>query len=201
MYGLVITRDLVPVRPAAHYMMGGVVTDLEGKTPIEGLWAAGEVACTGLHGANRLASNSLLEGLVFGEAAGRAAARSRSAGDFPLRRLARALPAREVEVDLADVRRSLEALMNRAAGIYRQGSDLGSALRAIGHWQDYVYATRVSRPEALELRNTLVAAALVVRGALAREESRGAHRRRDFPETDDARWRRRIVQSMGEFEE
>lgn len=200
-YGIDITRDLVPVRPGAHYMMGGVVTDLEGRTSVEGLYAAGEVACTGLHGANRLASNSLLEGLVFGKAAGESAAASAAGGPFPGKRLRRELPEKEVEVDLDDLRRSLQALMNRSVGVFRDRRELESVLRALGHWREYLMPMRLRAPAGIELQNMLTAATLVARAALMREESRGAHRRLDFPGRDDAKWRRRIVQSIGDFEE
>ncbi|MHC4253204.1 MAG: L-aspartate oxidase [Planctomycetota bacterium] len=203
-YGFDIARDLIPVRPGAHYMMGGVVTDLEGRTSVAGFYAAGEAACTGLHGANRLASNSLLEGLVFGEAAGRLAAeeaRAAGARRFPLARLSRVLPERRVKVDLADLRQSLQALMNRSAGVFREGADLASAARTLGHWREYLMPARFADAAGFELQNMFVAATLVVRGALTRQESRGAHRRRDFPERDDERWKRRIVQSVGEYSE
>jgi L-aspartate oxidase len=199
-YGIDITSDLIPVRPASHYMMGGVVTDLEGRTSVEGLYAAGEVACTGLHGANRLASNSILEGLVFGKATGESAAASPARGPFREKRLSRVLSKKEIELDLDDLARSLRALMNRSVGVFRNRSELESALRALGHWQEYLMPMRPGLPTGLELQNMLTAAILVVRAALMREESRGAHRRLDFPERDDAEWQRRIVQSMKDFE-
>ncbi len=203
-YGLDIARDLIPVRPGAHYMMGGVVTDLEARTSLGGLYAAGEIACTGLHGANRLASNSLLEGLVFGEAAGRLAAeeaRASAGARFPEPGLARTLSGRRVEVDLADLRQSLQALMNRSAGVFRDAGDLASAARTLAHWREYLMPARFADVAGFELQNMFVAATLVVRGAVMREESRGAHRRRDFPRRDDERWKRRIVQSIEEFSE
>jgi len=203
-YGLDITRDLIPVRPGAHYMMGGVVTDIDGRTSVDGLYAAGEVACTGLHGANRLASNSLVEGLVFGESAGRLAAEEALAskvGRFPETHVSRAVPAREVTVDLADLRQSLQALMNRAVGVFREGADLASAVRTLEHWREYLMPARFTDPAGFELQNMFVAATLVLRGAVMRQESRGAHRRRDFPERDDERWGHRVVQSIEEYSE
>ncbi len=203
-YGLDIARDLIPVRPGAHYMMGGVVTDLGGRTSVAGLYAAGEVACTGLHGANRLASNSLLEGLVFGEEAGRLAAaeaHASSGARFPRTHLSRVLPESKAEVDLADLRQSLQALMNRSVGVFREGAVLASAVRTLGHWREYLLPVRFTDSRGFELQNMFVAATLVVRGAVKREESRGAHRRRDFPERDDEHWKRRIVQSMEEYAE
>jgi L-aspartate oxidase len=203
-YGLDIAHDLIPVRPGAHYMMGGVVTDLEGRTSVAGLFAAGEVACTGLHGANRLASNSLLEGLVFGEEAGRlsaAEARASAGARFPRTHLSRSHPESKATVDLADLRQSLQALMNRSVGVFREGAVLASAARTLGHWREYLLPVRFTNPRGIELQNMFVAATLVVRGAVKREESRGAHRRRDFPERDDERWQRRIIQSMDEYAE
>ncbi|MHC4199158.1 MAG: L-aspartate oxidase [Planctomycetota bacterium] len=199
-YGIDITSDLIPVRPASHYMMGGVMTDLEGRTSVEGLYAAGEVACTGLHGANRLASNSILEGLVLGKVVGERAAASPDSGPFPEKRLSRVLSKTEVELDMDDLARSLRALMNRSAGVFRDRAELESALRALGHWQEYLMPMRPGVPTGLELQNMLTAATLVARAALMRQESRGAHRRLDFPERDDAKWQRRIVQSMKDFE-
>jgi L-aspartate oxidase len=198
-YGLLLTRDLIPVRPAAHYMMGGVETGLDASTSLEGLWAAGEVACTGLHGANRLASNSLLEALVFGRTAGKRAASRSPAAKFRPRRLERRVPKRPIAVDVDDVRQSLQALMNRQVGVYRTGAHLGSALRALGHWHEYVDSVEFRERAGLELQDMLVVASLITRGALLREESRGGHRREDFPGRDDARWMKRIVQSRADF--
>jgi len=200
MFGLSITRDLIPVRPAAHYVMGGVMTDLEARTSLEGLFAAGEVACTGLHGANRLASNSLLEGLVFGWVAGRIAAAAAPRGEFKPKRLARTIPKRPLRVNLDDVRSSLQALMTRQVGVFRNAAELESALRAFGHWRDYVNSVEFDTPGGLELQNMLVVATLITHGALVREESRGGHRRVDFPDRDDASWRRRIEITRAEFE-
>lgn len=201
LYGLDPLKRPIPVRPAAHYFMGGVRADLAGRTSVEGLWACGEVACTGLHGANRLASNSLLEGLVFGRAAGRSAAGgSGPAGSFPRKALLRILPERQVPINLGDVRRSLLALMNRSCGIFREGRELASAVKALDYWQGYVGPVRFRARAGLELQNMLTSAMLVARAAGLREETRGSHRRRDFPERDDGRWRRRVVQSVRDFE-
>jgi L-aspartate oxidase len=203
-YGLDILRDLIPVRPSAHYMMGGVATDLDARTSVAGLYAAGEVACTGLHGANRLASNSLLEGLVFGELAGRLAAeeaRASGGGRFPEAHISRVLPERRADVDLADLRMSLQALMNHSVGVFRNGTELASAVRTLEHWRDYLMPVRFSDAPGFELQNMFVAASLMMRGAVKRQESRGAHRRRDFPERDDERWGHRIVQSVEEYSE
>ena len=201
-YDIDLARDLIPVRPAAHYMMGGVVTDLEAQSSVEGLLACGEVACTGLHGANRLASNSLLEGLVFGRTAGLVAAASSEPGRFPLGRLPEhdggGGGARR-NVDLDDVRHSLVSMMTRSVGVFREGRELASAARSLGHWCEYVLPVRAAGARVCELKNMLVAATLVTRSAIEREESRGAHRRLDFPDRDDQRWVRRIHRSIEDF--
>jgi L-aspartate oxidase len=188
-YGLDLAREPVPVSPAAHYCMGGVRTDLDGRTTLAGLYAAGEVACTGVHGANRLASNSLLEGLVFGARAGRAAALD--AHGLPPRSLAVAelsdgagpSPAEQRRVTAATlaVRKRVRRLMWERVGILRSAKSLGRALR------EFEEIARAPLPDAP--RNFLTVALLVARAALWREESRGGHYRVDFPERDDARWR------------
>ena len=191
-HGLDITREPVPVSPAAHYCMGGVRTDLDGRTTLPGLYAAGEVACTGVHGANRLASNSLLEGLVFGARVGKAASHELAGGYVPRRKAvgsgqargAAEASARELgrmsAAELA-VRKRVRRLMWERVGILRSRNSLARALREFGE-----IARAPLRPAP---RNFLTVATLVARSALWREESRGAHFRVDFPERDDARWR------------
>ncbi len=195
-FGLDIRRQPIPVRPSAHYAMGGVRTGLDGRTGVRRLLTAGECASTGVHGANRLASNSLLEGLVFGRSAGLAAREEAAAGGgrkFPHRRLPRAGELRHVPIDVGDLARSLKSLMWRSAGIFRQGDDLEIAERHLAFWRQYAYRAERHSPAALELQNMLAVAALMVRSALARTESRGAHQRLDFPATDEAAWRRHTV--------
>jgi L-aspartate oxidase len=195
-FGLDIRREPIPVRPAAHYAMGGVLTDLTGRTNVRRLLAAGECACTGVHGANRLASNSLLEGLVFGHAAGQAAreeALAAAGKRFPHRHLPHSGGLRHVPIDVDDLVRSLKSLMWHAAGIFREGPSLEVAEKHLAFWRQYAYREAARSPAALELQNMLAVAALMVRAALQRTESRGAHQRLDFPRTDDAAWRRRAV--------
>jgi len=170
-YGIDIGRQPVPVRPAAHYAMGGVRTDLDGRTSLSRLFAAGEVACTGVHGANRLASNSLLEGVVFGARAGRAmrpscAAPAPAPGTAPTF----TAPARRA----GEFRR----LAWEQCGIVRCGDGLRAAVAQLGEEQDQPAALR---PDAAEARNIRQVALLIARCALAREESRGAHFRTDCP--------------------
>ncbi len=195
-FGLEITRDRIPVRPGAHYMIGGVSVDMQGRTTLPGLWAAGEVTSSGLHGANRLASNSLLEGLVYGAHAGEGAARQAAgmADDF------RAVPLWNPPLidageplDLADIRNSLKSLMWRAAGVRRTGSELAEAADNIDSWCRYVLARQFSDPGGWELQNMLTVARLIIAAALEREETRGVHLRLDFPVPDDRHWKRRIA--------
>lgn len=184
-YRLDFCRDRIPVRPAAHYLMGGVYTDIEAHTTVKRLFAAGEAASTGLHGANRLASNSLLEALVFGYTAGRnaAALAAEPREEWPRADIC-ASSKEEIPLDVWDVRASLKSLLGRAGGVRRDGETLRSALKALDFWQQYVFAGELQRMSGLELSNMLTCAQLVVRGALRREESRGAHQRTDFPETN-----------------
>jgi len=214
-HGLDITKERIPVSPAAHYMMGGVKTNAWGETNVANLYAAGETACTGVHGANRLASNSLLETVVFakrvvqrtlaparrppppsegavrlpdpGEEARRAGVYRPPGGDLPrIGAPARALPFAEAGLSLA----SLQALMWDKVGIVRDGAGLAEASLTLSMWQRSM-PPPTDRPSH-ELANLLLAARLVTEAALMRRESRGAHFRTDFPETLDA-WRRNIV--------
>ncbi|MEJ5370125.1 MAG: L-aspartate oxidase [Bryobacteraceae bacterium] len=176
-FGIDLDQQPAPVRPAAHYAMGGVWTDLEGRTTLEGLWAAGEAACTGVHGANRLASNSLLEGVVFGARAG-LSMRER-AGSMPSRFAAP--PALEAPaLALEEMRR----LAMDALGIVRDGEALSHALEQLRRTSS-APAHSGSR-ESLEAANTRTVLELIARCALARRESRGAHFRTDYPEKSPA---------------
>ena len=200
-FGIDITRDRIPVRPGAHYMIGGVTVDQEGRTSLPGLWAAGEVTSSGLHGANRLASNSLLEGLVYGTHAGRGA----SDAAAKIRDEFRALPLRNPPVselderlDLADIRNSLSSLMWREVGVRRTADGLSYALQMIEKWCRYVLVRQFSGPSGWELQNLLTVSRLVVRSALQREESRGVHLRTDYPESDDVNWLRHLTIRVGD---
>ncbi|MDW8256409.1 MAG: L-aspartate oxidase [Acidobacteriota bacterium] len=183
-YGLDLTREWIPVSPAAHYFMGGVRTDLDGWTGIAGLFAAGEVSCTGVHGANRLASNSLLEGLVFGaRAARRALATPPASTPAPL--TWPELNPEEAVIDRAIAER-IRTLMWEAVGLIRHGDALRSAINELER-------LRMTAP-TLAARHIATVAWLVARAALFREESRGAHFRADFPTPDDAHWRCHSIQ-------
>jgi L-aspartate oxidase len=190
-YGLDLAHEPAPVSPAAHYVMGGVRTDLEGRTTLRGLYAAGEVACTGVHGANRLASNSLLEGLVFGARAGNAAARDcagvrvQSAANVNAEEPGVREDSARVNAAALAVRKRVRRLMWERVGILRSRTSLQRALAEFGQIE--------SAPLRPAPRNFLTVATLIARSALWREESRGGHYRIDFPARDDEHWRAHSV--------
>ena len=179
-HGLDLSRDLIPVRPAAHYLMGGIRTDSYGRSSLPGLYAAGEVACTGVHGANRLASNSLLEGLVFGARAGEMmrdeAAQTSLAGEPK----ASTATAEKIADNANALRETLRDAMWRDAGLLRNALGLERVQTLLNEMSAQLPppSTRV----AVELQSLHTVALLIVRSALARQESRGAHARTDFPE-------------------
>ncbi len=179
-----LRRDLVPVYPAAHYMMGGIATDLCARTSIPGLYAAGEVACTGAHGANRLASNSLLDGLVFGARAGQSMTEAPSAWSPPEAPTAGSLislPDSEVATPDGALRNTL----TEKVGIVRTASGLVEAISALGSARpEAATADRRSESENIRLNGLAMAAA-----AVAREESRGCHYRQDFPKENEDEWK------------
>jgi L-aspartate oxidase len=190
-YNIDITTELVPIRPAAHYSMGGIRSDLEGRSTLPSLYVAGEAAATGVHGANRLASNSLLEGLVFGARAGQAMRKELGktpAAIRPVRPLASNGP---MDTPIEQVMGEIQDLMWRDVGIVRTGAALKGALDQLSQ----IYP-RVAHPQtrrAFEARNIHLVGTLVARAALAREESRGAHYRPDFPAHNDARFLKHSV--------
>ena len=197
--GLDLATDRIPVSPAAHYVMGGVATDLEGRTSLPGLFAAGEVAATGAHGANRLASNSLLEGLVFGARAG--AAMPNVAGDVrPLpASAARSLPPPAgPRADLSIGESELRDATWTNAGVFRTGDGLRQLLdRLEPAWLAVAAALSTGQSFDLagwRLASLVTVSRLIARAALRREESRGAHWRDDFPVRDDLNWTRHLYE-------
>jgi len=200
--------ELIPIRPAAHYFMGGIHTDINGATPIEGIWAAGEAACGSLHGANRLGANSTAECLVWGKITGDKAAKYVSKQKtFPLALKEATLKDEEARIFTRfspsgkengyALRKELQRTMDSQVGVFRTGSDLEAALNKIKELKQRLPDIRVKDRgrvyntdllSAFEVDNLLDLAEVIVAGALARTESRGAHFRRDFPKRDDANW-------------
>jgi L-aspartate oxidase len=192
--GIDITRMPIPVSPAAHYASGGLVTDVWGKTPVQGLYACGEVACTGVHGANRLASNSLLEGLVFGHRIAQDFGRRREAGELEPPRgvpISHRRKKRDLPVDLQLLRAHLQQLMMDDVGVRRSREGLEEARDFLEENWDLL-DLQFLNPAGLELQNMFIVARVIVEAALAREESRGCHFRTDFP-GEAEHWRRHIV--------
>src|SRR5665213_503372 len=201
-FGIDVSKDLIPIHPAAHYMIGGIDADLNGRSSLKGLYAIGEAGCSGLHGANRLGSNSLLEGLAFGARAGLDA--GQAARDeklaFP-QALEHKVPAStRTELDLTDIKSSLRSVMWRNVGIERARERLEETREIIGFWGRYVMdktfdpaASRESAVAGWELQNMLTVCSLIAAAALVRTESRGVHFRTDFPARDDEHWRSHLL--------
>lgn len=178
--GIDITRNMIPVSPAAHYMMGGVKTNLWGETTIQRLFAAGECACTGVHGANRLASNSLLEALVFGR---RVVERTLNSESYGCEQEQESFDLEIKEKGAAFSLQTFQSLMWDDVGMVRSGEGLKKAASLLSSWQEKM---------DIEMSNMLLVGRLMAEAALIREESRGAHFRSDFPEPS-SRWKRHIV--------
>ncbi|HEV7785287.1 MAG TPA: FAD-binding protein, partial [Thermoanaerobaculia bacterium] len=175
-FGLDPVHDLLPVAPALHYAMGGIQTDLEGRTTKPGLWAVGEVARTGVHGANRLASNSLLEGLVFADRAGRSLAGKLRSRQTPLTVSGPAsVPDSGADAGCESIRQEMRNLMTADVGVQRSEASLLHAERELER------LTQATPSEAWRTHNQLLVAGLITQAARGRRESRGGHRRTDFP--------------------
>jgi L-aspartate oxidase len=192
-YGLDITSDWIPVAPAAHYMMGGIKTDLNGESTIPRLFACGEVSSTGVHGANRLASNSLSEAVVFGH---RIIERIRKLS--PLGRDVLSVSSSEGRVDsptqaIVERRLKLQKVMVRYAGLRRNEETLSKGIEELKR-QLPIFGSVLTKREEYEFANMLTCCLLVTESALAREESRGAHYREDYPQRSDDQWRKHLLQ-------
>jgi L-aspartate oxidase len=186
-HGINPLKDLIPIAPASHYASGGVRVDLNGRTSVKGLYACGETACSGVHGANRLASNSLLEGLVFSARIASDIAGSISDITEPVEN-----NSQEILLDPA-ARHGLQMSMSQGAGVLRSSDSLvatNSELTRIGD-----RTSTVPCVEAWETTNLFQLAQAILKAALIRQETRGSHWRADFPETSDA-WRKRIIQTL-----
>jgi L-aspartate oxidase len=183
-HGLDPVTELIPVAPACHYASGGVATDLHGRSSVPGLFACGEVACSGVHGANRLASNSLLEGLVFSRRIA-----EQLAGDLPARQQPTPDDRPAGLVD-GDVRPALQHAMTERAGVLRSRDGLAAGARALADLA--TRATDDADVSAWETTNLLTVSTALVAAAAAREETRGSHWREDFPDRDDEHWARHV---------
>lgn len=196
-YGIDIRHDLIPVAPVSHYFMGGIRVNYQGRTNIRGLYACGEASCLALHGANRLASNSLLEGLVFGHRIAECAHHYRlqiSDEDLLQLKLSSPEPPRLVKrtTDIIELRRAMQQIMWREVGLKRNAAGLERALaelQVIGKQ----LTSQVAQPAHIEAINIQMVSMLIARAALLRTESRGGHFREDFPEQNDQDWLQHIV--------
>jgi L-aspartate oxidase len=195
-HGFHLATDRIPVAPVAHYFIGGVVADVWGRTTVPGLYASGEVSSTGVHGANRLASNSLLEGLVFSERVDRDLDRYIGSLGEDERRLRFAIPeaqgGQRDAINAAEARRRLTATMLRRVGVLRDGGDLRAAIAELQLLTSGLSFSRVGVAE-YEALNLLTLGTQIAKSALLRQESRGVHLREDFPERDDEQWARHIT--------
>lgn len=197
-YGVDMRKEQIPIAPAAHYMMGGIRTDAWGHTSIQRLYACGEVACTGLQGANRLASNSLLEGLVFGRRAAQALCKDFPAGqsfaeksDWQSRLQPWEISPGTLEAD----RQALQDIMSRQLGIARDRESIEKALEALAAIDKKYEGAAASDSEQLDLKSQLLVSRLIAQAALRREESRGAHYRLDYPEPRDC-WKHHSIEEL-----
>lgn len=190
-YGLDLTTDWIPVAPAAHYMMGGVKTDLHGETSVKRLFACGECSSTGVHGANRLASNSLSEAIVFGRRIVERISELEQPTFEPEQYVAELRSIQPIQA-VVEKRLKLQKIMVRYAGLKRDAQGLAKGLEELKR-QLSIFQTVLTKREEFEFANLLTCAMLTTQAALAREESRGAHYRDDFPERDDLLWRKHTV--------
>ncbi len=194
-YGIDITKDTIPVSPAEHYCMGGIRTDVFGRTNIKGFYSCGEAACTGIHGANRLASNSLLEGLVFGHKISDLVKEELNDKDKRTVRLSinYFVPRQKIQLDKKEIKNKIQEIMTRYVGIIRDEKGLLNASNLINGYYEMIMNMDYSTIEDFELHNIVLLSKLVVESALERKESRGAHFRSDYSKTDDENWQKNII--------
>ena len=198
-YGIDISKDYIPVAPAEHYCMGGIRTDAYGRTNIKGFYACGEAACNGIHGANRLASNSLLEGLVFGNKIGEEITRILNTGDKCSKKFSIEYKSQRSKkaFDRDSAKSDIQRIMTEKVGIIRDKEGLTYAQKKISEYMGLMAGMQNEGMKDYELPNMALLSRLVIESALEREESRGAHYRSDFNKPDDANWKRHIVKSRG----
>lgn len=196
-YGIDISKDFIPVAPAEHYCMGGIRTDVDGQTNIPGLYACGEVACTGIHGANRLASNSLLEGLVFGrKIARKIGSEDKHCYNSAVNSKMSYVSNKKSDAAFKAMKEEIQVAMTKYVGIIRNQQSLEKAAEIInGIYTKYTDLSGFSLVK-LEVLNMLTVAGLVIESALERKESRGAHYRTDFDKTDNVNWKKNIVKEL-----
>ncbi len=197
-YGIDIAKDMIPVAPAEHYCMGGIRADIHGRTNIKGFYTCGETACNGIHGANRLASNSLLEGLVFGRMIALqveemliCSGRSVKLEDFAYK-----TDRRPIELDVRASIADIQNEMTTNVGIIRNKEGLSTALNKVLSYAQRIQNMKNESITDCELQNITLLSGLVIESALEREESRGAHFRSDFDRTDDEKWKRHIIKKI-----
>lgn len=194
-YGVDMSKDFIPVAPCQHYSMGGIKTDEWGRTKVRGFYAVGEAACNGIHGANRLASNSLLEGLVFGRRIGLQV--KENLNQIKMREgfkpnISNEKEWKDTDIDVPSMINKLQNIMNLNVGIIRSKESLSTAINEIDEMKKDVEGVKVVHTQFMELKNMLTLSSMVVKAGLLREESRGAHFRSDFPASDD-KWLKNIV--------
>jgi L-aspartate oxidase len=194
-YGIDITKDFIPVAPAEHYCMGGIKTDVYGQTNIDGFFACGETACNGIHGANRLASNSLLEGLVFGSEIGKRVTQiiSQNTKTKKFCKFNSVTKRLKKDIDAIKIKEDVKNIMNEYVGIIRNETGLMFAHEKLEEYYKLIKDIKNETSEDFELQNIVLLSKLVIESAIKRKESRGAHYRSDFMQTDDLKWKKNIV--------
>jgi len=197
-YEIDISKDYIPVSPAEHYCMGGIKTDVSGKTNIKGFFACGEAACTGIHGANRLASNSLLEGLVFGKIISKLSAEYFKEKDSRTVKFSMnySSQCKVKNIDRKKIKEDIQSIMTDYVGIIRNEKELLIAKAQINNYLEVLTDMKNECIEDVEIQNIALLSKLVIESALERKESRGAHFRSDYKKTDDQNWKTNIIKAI-----